>query len=373
MKRLGGMSVGAALLANAVILGVLVWASVLVELDSDYYYRSVQEDESLEWATFWGFALAAVLFWWAALKQRAEKGGLPWFFLLVGLFCFVVGMEEISWGQRVLGFRPPAYFLEHNFQQELNFHNVMDTGLRKLAVEGILWGYGVVLPILALFGPIRRLLERVGIAAPPAFLVPAFLGSVLTYREYPWEFTGELVELMFGMAMMFAALAALGAAWISLKGVLAATIVAAILGFGTAAVSRARRDAQPGSLEATDVEVEALKLDFEAYARSKNRPYLTRCGIHKRVFSYVEKYDRDRLYEGQFAGLKAQGLPEDRADFFIDPWNSPYWVRHKCDSDDPDRGVAIFLYSFGPNRKRDSSPWEIRGDDIGLVIEPQGR
>jgi hypothetical protein len=28
----------------------------------------------------------------------------------------------------------------------------------------------------------------------------------------------------------------------------------------------------------------------------------------------------------------------------------------------------IFLYSAGPNRRRDTTPWEIRGDDIGTVI-----
>jgi len=28
----------------------------------------------------------------------------------------------------------------------------------------------------------------------------------------------------------------------------------------------------------------------------------------------------------------------------------------------------IFLYSAGPNRRCDSTPWEIRGDDIGTVI-----
>ena len=28
--------------------------------------------------------------------------------------CFVVAMEEISWGQRLFGYRAPAYFLGHN-------------------------------------------------------------------------------------------------------------------------------------------------------------------------------------------------------------------------------------------------------------------
>lgn len=365
------MTLVAGLLANAAILGVLAWAWALNRLDSDYYYRAVQEDESLEWFTFWAFAFAAAFFWWAARRRARER--FPWFFLLVGLFCFFVAMEEISWGQRVAGFRPPSYFLEHNFQQELNLHNVVETDLRKLALEGLLWGYGVGLPILALVGPLRRLLDRIGVAAPPVLLVPGFLGAVLAYREYPWRFTGELVELMFGLAMMYAAMAELGERWIGVKAVAAATLAAGLLGSGTAAVSRSRRDAHPGNLEAAAVEVQALAEDFEAYARKKRRPYLTRCGIHKRVFSYVEKYDRDTLYEGAYADLVSRGLPEDRANYFIDPWNTPYWIRHACDSDDPDAEAAVFVYSFGPNRRRESNSREIRGDDIGVVIEAQKR
>jgi hypothetical protein len=28
----------------------------------------------------------------------------------------------------------------------------------------------------------------------------------------------------------------------------------------------------------------------------------------------------------------------------------------------------VFIYSFGPNRQRDSSEWEILGDDIGMRL-----
>jgi hypothetical protein len=71
------------------------------------------------------------------------------------------------------------------------------------------------------------------------------------------------------------------------------------------------------------------------------------------------------MYGGRFAALQVQGLPEERADYFLDPWNSPYWIRHRCSSE----RQRIFIYSFGPNRRRDSDEREIRGDDIGVVIE----
>ena len=60
-----------------------------------------------------------------------------------------------------------------------------------------------------------------------------------------------------------------------------------------------------------------------------------------------------------------------RAGYLLDPWNSPYWIRHKCPQGGG-RRRAVFVYSFGPNRRRDSTAWEIRGDDLGVTIVPVG-
>ena len=81
-------------------------------------------------------------------------------------------MEEISWGQRVLGYRPPVYFLEYNYQQELNLHNVVATDYRKLALQLIILIYGAVMPLLALLKPARRMFDRLGVIVSPAGLVP---------------------------------------------------------------------------------------------------------------------------------------------------------------------------------------------------------
>ena len=116
----------------------------------------------------------------------------------------------------------------------------------------------------------------------------------------------------------------------------------------------------PARSEEARIELEALRSDFAA-ARTR-----TRCGIHKRIYTLVEAYRQDHLFEGKFASLVTRGLPEERAQFFLDPWNSPYWVQHIC-SDDR-RRRAIFVYSFGPDRRRDSTEWEILGDDVGAWI-----
>jgi hypothetical protein len=37
---------------------------------------------------------------------------------------FVIGMEEISWGQRIFQMETPSVLKTHNWKGEINFHNV---------------------------------------------------------------------------------------------------------------------------------------------------------------------------------------------------------------------------------------------------------
>jgi len=133
----------------------------------------------------------------------------------------------------------------------------------------------------------------------------------------------------------------------------------AVIGLGllSAAVTRAERDAHPANMQAVQTEVEAISRDFESgLARSS-------CNLHKRLYTFVEEYGQTKLYRGSYSGLQSQGLPRERVEFFLDPWNSAYWIRDRCDRQSDTR--ILFVYSFGPNRRRDSSRTEILGDDIG--------
>jgi hypothetical protein len=329
----------AALLANALVAAVLLCAAVLVARQPEAYYRAVQEDELLEWASFWAFAGAAGMFVWAALRRPPAPRWQLWFPLGLAAFCLWVALEEISWGQRVFGYRPPAYFLEHNYQQELNLHNVVASDLRQLALKAVILGYGVALPLLGLVPALGRLYRRLGVAPPPLALLPAFLATYLLYEIYPWDFSGEWVELMLGLGFLLSALlSAYGegarpgraAAAIGL-----ACVLVAGAGAASAAGSRAQRRAHPATLEAAHAEVGALAADFRA-ARLR-----TGCGLHKRLFTYVRQQRVEALGQGAFAALVAQGLPEERGRFFLDPWNTPYWVRDSCGEDRRRRRIFV--------------------------------
>lgn len=352
-------------LANALVMLPMIYAGVLESSFQDFYFYSIQEDAYMEWATVWAFLFAAAAAFLIAAQHKAETHRLPWYLYGLGLFCLFVALEEFSWGQRIFGYRPPAYFLENNFQQELNIHNVVDSGLRRLGVELTILGYGVVLPLLGAIGFSRDILTRIGVVPATVWLMPAFLATYFLYDEYPWGHTGEWVELMLGSGILFSLLPMLqkedgkqGKLLARLGGAWTATV---ILGVICGVASGMQRDVHPAIMQAAKDEVEAIKRDFES-GRAE-----TRCNLHKRLYTFVVEYGQPGLYSGEFAALKEQGLPEERADYFIDPWNSPYWLRDRCNRQSRKRHV--FIYSFGPDRIRDSTDSEILGDDVGAYIQ----
>jgi hypothetical protein len=312
----------------------------------------------------------------AARRQRQTTGALPWFLAGVAVFCVLVAMEEISWGQRVFGHRPPEYFLAENYQQEMNLHNIASRELRVWSFRGIVLGYGVLLPLLALIPVLQRWFDRLTIEPPPVELMPSMFAVFWIHLQYPWKFTGEVAECALGFAFLFAAIAnaghfahTRGPATLPRAAILPAFAIA--LGFGTAYWSQHRQSHDPSDLRQAETETQALKEDLMALAESKNRASVTKCGLHKRLYTFAQKKKYVRpLATGRFASLTAEGMPDARAEFFLDPWSSPYWIRDRCDRDNGRR--SVFIYSFGPNRSRDSNRWEILGDDIGAYLIREG-
>ena len=351
-------------LANISILLTFGVAAFLHNYNEPLYYLVVQEDQYLEWASFWGFIVAGGIYLSSAWQQFNANRQLPWFVFGLSLFCFLVAMEEISWGQRLLGYKPPDFFLEENYQQELNLHNVIDTGLRKLVLQMILLGYGVILSAASVWEPIGRLLVRLRIVAPHPALIVSFLAMFVMYIWYPWSHTGEWVEL--AMACGFAYAALFGRE--SVQSLMRNTVIVFgsiwILSALTVTVVRYAHAVDPAKLEMTGRELDALAKDFSS------GQVRTRCGIHKRLYTFVEQYRQTYLLRGEFSRLLKINGDDARAEFLLDPWNSPYWIRHKCSGG----REAKFIYSFGPDRSRDSSDWEIGGqdaggDDIGVYLE----
>jgi len=172
----------------------------------------IREDSVVEYLTMGFYALASLLAF-STLSHLTHRSSLPTklriplviVIFVLGLACFLIAGDEISWGQRLLGIETPQELAARNTQQELNLHN-------NRAVFGYIYiAYGVIaflgmtawLVVLPLqkFWPKSWLTKMAALVIPPwtafGFFLPTFLFTRL--RSEPvhpeviaWEETSEL-------------------------------------------------------------------------------------------------------------------------------------------------------------------------------------
>ena len=84
------------------------------------------EDGIFEWFTAICLITSGLLMLANAwrLKKTERSLALKSLCILGGVGILFVGMEEISWGQRIFGWETTGIFAEHNDQLETNFHNL---------------------------------------------------------------------------------------------------------------------------------------------------------------------------------------------------------------------------------------------------------
>ncbi|MBT8318184.1 MAG: hypothetical protein HKP59_11230 [Lutibacter sp.] len=364
-------------MANFLVFAVLIFCYWLINNNEALYNAIVQEDEIIEWSTAWAFLLASFgsVFGFILGNKKFKK--FQWFYLGLSIFCFLVFMEEISWGQRLFGYLPPNYFLENNFQQEFTAHNVINDSFRMISVKVVILGYGVILPLLMQFPASRRFLNYMGVVVPPYELIPSFFAVFYIYQIYPWDFTGEVIELMLGMCFLFTVLFRLWDFKLEIKkskrywqliSVLGVALLSVGLSAGTVRVNNYKNNS-PIKRDACYKELQAIEKDFANRAKELGRSPFKNY-FHHRLYTVVKNNDFNWIYKGQFANLTKEGLNQDRADYFIDPWNMAYWLLYKYDKATGRK--RIVAYSFGPNRKRDSDHWTLKGDDIGIILWDTG-
>lgn len=340
--------------ASVLILLMLAVAFAFWAADTGLYRQIIREDGPVEWMTFWAFALAGVLSLLALAREASLEHPLRTLYLAAfALGALAVAMEEISWGQRLFGFQPPERFLADNFQQELNLHNLADSATRKGILTALLIGFGILFPVVARLPRAGRLLEQWMLPAPSLALIPGFVALVVVYLLYPIDSTGEWVELGAGLCFFFAALGYPGKPNGSSLLLLGSTPL--LLGAVTPLLLVTPAD--PKRIETATLESQALAQDF------KNRRLRSRCGVHKRIYTFVQDYGAGNLARGAWGQLDfAEGADALRREYFLDPWNQPYWIWHVCSGDRPS---VVFVYSFGPDRRRDSSRDGVIADDVG--------
>lgn len=170
------------------------------------YIWATYEDLFGEWSQTYLFAAGFVF----SFLLAARAGSYRWFFALLSVALFYTVMEEISWGQRIIGFDTPDVFKRYNLQNETNLHNMLvgpfSTLIKDLieyALAGALVVYGLVFPLLLRANRMpARWLDRIGVAPPPFYLWPFFV-TAAWLELAPFHFNeAEIAEILVAFAMM---------------------------------------------------------------------------------------------------------------------------------------------------------------------------
>lgn len=167
--------------------------SIYLFLADATIFQLGEEDGFFEYLTALFFLLASVFFG-LTLRRKFNI-----FYLGLALLFFVGFGEEISWGQRIIGFGTPETLARHNVQGEVTLHNLeilnsnnfdstLKTGWRKLLTVNFLFrvfciGYGFVLPLLVgLSLPVKTLAAKFAVPVPSITLGFFFILNWLVFR-----------------------------------------------------------------------------------------------------------------------------------------------------------------------------------------------
>jgi hypothetical protein len=171
--------------------------STYLLLKRDLAIRLASEDGLYEYLTATCFLTLVVFMVRLFLRTR------NYFFLALALVFLVGCGEEISWGQRIFGWRTPASIAQKNIQGETNLHNLdvfhpqdetgqSKSGLAKLVTVDFLYnlfwlGWCIIIPAILLFdwAP-ARLLTYIRMPIPHLSIGLIFLinfGVYITIRK----------------------------------------------------------------------------------------------------------------------------------------------------------------------------------------------
>ncbi|MDZ7711141.1 MAG: hypothetical protein U5K36_14645 [Roseovarius sp.] len=192
----------------ALVVVTLV-ASVIIAWRAPEYFQFTfaAEDRLVENATALFLLVASLVLISNAWRLGAR--GMRRAMLLTGVYAllfFLAAGEEISWGQRIVGWQAGDFFAENNYQGETNLHNLQIGEVRLARVlfgsvlTTVLLLYLVVLPLLYPRAAwLRRLADGLAVPVPGLrHAVLAVLASVVVaIIDVPRNW--EVYELVFAL------------------------------------------------------------------------------------------------------------------------------------------------------------------------------
>jgi hypothetical protein len=136
--------------AYAVAAGAALWTVTATRFGGRDELLAAMTEEGGPFETATALTLGIAGLWAAA------RGGWRW--RVCAALLVIAALEELSWGQHLLGFATPSWLAGRNFQGEANLHNLVDSEIfSALLLVPIHLAFVVVPILLALWpAPARR-------------------------------------------------------------------------------------------------------------------------------------------------------------------------------------------------------------------------
>lgn len=203
-------------LVPILLIGIVFLNKIVFGINDPVYRDLSSEDNLIENFTVYAYFLAFG-FLLILLKYFKKNIGVFSIFLILSIIFLVVGLEEISYGQRILGFNNLMF--SSNTQGEINIHNLD-------SVQPYRHFYYIIISFLGSFSwlifPNIKLFSKnelfIKYALPPKFLFSYFIPvlvmfSVLTYIPIEFihrnvtfgffiNYDSEFFELILGLGLM---------------------------------------------------------------------------------------------------------------------------------------------------------------------------
>ena len=152
--------------------------------DSEFYENSLDENSLIEWLTFLLLIVSAYIHACMGLTKEF-RGGRRYFFS-ASIALFVLGMEELSWGQMVFNWKTPDQLALINSQGETTLHNIY--GINTLIDPLLLIGLTAAI-ILTVF--LKTNIEKAEISYALEIITPS--KSILPLIILAWIITSYIV------------------------------------------------------------------------------------------------------------------------------------------------------------------------------------
>ncbi len=193
-------------------MGLILIASIILAFGNPTFFWGVfaAEDGPVEYGTALFLLVASIIL--AAHAVSLWRGGRHGAALLTAVYALIFFMaagEEVSWGQRIIGWESGEFFQQNNKQEETNLHNLMigDVHLTKSLFGPVLTVcillYLVGLPLIyPRGGRIAALADRMAVPVPWLKHAAIALAASVIIAVLDVSRKWEVYELIFSMLIV---------------------------------------------------------------------------------------------------------------------------------------------------------------------------